>query len=184
MLGPSGVGVLWAKRELLEEMNPLFVGSNMISTVSKSKAAWADLPDKFEVGTPNLEGVIGLGAAIDFLNNLGMKNIERHERKLSEYTLEVLQQIKGVKLFGKSIADNRLGVFSFAIGNIHSHDIGEILSRKQICVRSGHHCAQPLMRILKVYGTARASIYLYNNKDDIDRLAEGILEVKRIFKIN
>lgn len=183
MLGPSGVGVLWAREEILEEMEPVFVGSNMISTVSSKKAIWADLPQKFEVGTQRLEAVVGLGAAVDYLSRLGMKNVQSYEKKLAEYTLGRLEGIKGLKLFGKTKPEGRLGVFSFAVGNIHPHDIGEILNRGNICIRTGHHCAQPLMKLLGVYGTSRASLYIYNDKKDIDRFVEGIMEVKKIFKI-
>lgn len=183
MLGPSGVGVLWAKGGLLEKMDPLFVGSNMISEVTKNKATWAGAPNKFEVGTRNLEGAVGLRAAVDYLTSLGMKNIERYEKDLSKYVLEKFQSIKGLKLFGKTTSENRLGVFSFAVVDIHPHDVGEILNRRQVCIRTGHHCAQPLMKALGINGTARASVYIYNNKSDIDKLAEGIMEVKRIFKI-
>jgi cysteine desulfurase/selenocysteine lyase len=182
MLGPSGVGVLWSKRNLLDVMDPVFVGSNMIKTVSKNRATWADLPDKFEVGTQRLEAVAGLGAAVDYLNTLGMKKIQKYEKELTEYTLNWLLKIKNLKLFGKLTSEKRLGVFSFAIGNIHPHDIGEILNRNQICIRTGHHCAQPLMRVLGVFGTARASLYIYNTKEDIDRLVKGIMDIKRIFK--
>lgn len=182
MLGPSGVGVLWAKKELLEDMDPLFVGSHMISEVAKHKATWADIPNKFEIGTGRLETVTGLGAAVNYLTNLGMKKIEKHEKKLTRYTLKTLLNIKGLKLFGKSVSKDRLGVFSFAIGKVHPHDVGEILNRYHIAIRAGHHCAQPLMKVLGVYGTARASLYIYNTKSDIEKLADGIMEVKRIFK--
>lgn len=183
MLGPSGVGVLWAKKKLLEEMDPMLVGSSMIETVSKSRATWAEVPGKFEIGTSNLEGVIGLGGAIDYLQGLGMKNVEKYEQELTEYALNRLTKIDGLNIFGKTSTKDRLGVISFAIGNVHPHDVGEILNRKKICVRSGHHCAQPLMKVLGVYGTTRASIYIYNTKKDIDKLAEGIMDVKRIFKV-
>jgi cysteine desulfurase/selenocysteine lyase len=183
MLGPSGVGVLWAKKELLQEMDPLFVGSHMISEVTKEKATWADIPDKFEVGTGRLEAAVGLGAAVDYLESLGMNRIEKYEKELTEYALKVFSNLKGFKLFGKSTSKDRLGVFSFAIGEIHPHDVGEILNRYQICIRTGHHCAQPLMEVLGVMGTARASLYIYNARDDIDKLAEGIMEVIKIFKV-
>lgn len=182
MLGPSGVGVLWAKSEILEAMDPMFVGSNMISTVSKNKVTWAKSPEKFEVGTGKLEGVVGLGAAIDYLNKVGMKNIFKHEEQLVKYALKTLIQFKNVKLYGSHNPDGRLGVFSFNVGKIHAHDVGEILNRTKVCVRTGHHCAQPLLFSLAVSSTVRASIYLYNNIKDIDRLAEGINQVNRIFK--
>lgn len=183
MLGPSSVGVLWSNKELLEEMDPLFVGSHMIETVTSKSATWAGLPDKFEVGTGRLESVVGLGAAIDYLTKLGMKNVESYEKDLTKYALSKLTKIKGVKIFGKTNIKDRLGVFSFAIGNVHPHDIGEILNRRHIAIRTGHHCAQPLMNYLGVYGTARASLYIYNTKSDVDKLVEGIMDVKKIFKI-
>lgn len=182
MLGPSGVGVLWAKEELLKAMDPIFTGSHMISEVNTNRAVWADIPDKFEVGTGSLEAVAGLGSAIDYLNRNGMKNVENYERQLVEYALEVLPGIKNIKIYGSLNPENRLGVFSFSLKGIHPHDIGEILGRDNICIRTGHHCAQPLMKALKVPATARASLYLYNTKEDIDRLAEGLNKVKKIFK--
>jgi cysteine desulfurase / selenocysteine lyase len=181
MLGPTGVGILWAKREILEEMDPMNVGSNMISSVTKDKAIWANLPDKFETGTGRLEAMAGLGAAIDYLNTVRMNNIAKHERLLTEYTLKELAKLKQVKLYGSRIADNRLGVFAFNLADIHAHDVGEILNRTQICVRTGHHCAQPLMTTLGVNATVRASLYLYNSKRDIDLLIEGLQKTLSIF---
>jgi len=183
MVGPSGVGVFWAKKEILENMDPLFVGSHMIRTVSKEKATWADIPDMFEVGTRNLEGVIGLGAAIDYLQSVGMETIESYEKELSAYALQMLLNQKSVTLYGPKSIDNRLGVFSFNIANIHSHDVAEIFNRLHIAVRSGHHCAQPLMQFINEPATVRASLYLYNTKEDIDKLAEGIKLVKKTFKL-
>jgi len=183
MLGPSGVGVLYAKKELLEVMDPFVVGSHMIRTVTKEKATWADIPDKFEPGTRNLEGVIGLGAAIDYLQKVGFDSIQKNELELTKYTLDMFQSQKNVKLFGPSNSESRLCVFSFAVGAAHSHDVSEILNRSHIAVRAGHHCAMPLMECLGLSGTVRASLYLYNLKEDIDRLQEGIEEVKKTFKI-
>lgn len=183
MLGPSGVGVLWAKKDLLEKMEPFFVGSHMIETVTKTKALWTEVPGKFEVGTGKLEAVAGLGAAIDYIKSITMPKIGEYEHSLTNYALKVLLSIKDLKIFGKLTADNRLGVFSFSLGNIHPHDIGEILNRKNICIRTGHHCAQPLMKVLGVYGTCRASTYIYNTKEDIDKLSEGIMEIKKIFHL-
>ena len=183
MLGPSGVGVLWAKEELLEKMDPLFVGSNMINIVTKEKATWAPLPDKFEVGTANLEGVAGLASAISYINKTGYKNIIAHEQELTEYGLEKLRQIPGLKLFGPLSSENRLGIFSFALDGAHPHDIAQILDSQNIAIRSGHHCAQITMQVLCVPATARASLYLYNTKEDIDKLVEGIKVVKKTLKI-
>src|SRR6266568_3462510 len=183
MLGSSGVGVLYAKKELLDEMEPHMFGGNMIRKVTKESVFWADTPDKFEAGTPNIEGVIGLGAAIDYLQEIGLDAIQKHEQELISYSLEMFKNKKNVTLFGPHSEDDRLGVFSFAIGNVHPHDTAEILNRLHIAVRTGHHCAQVLMTVLGVAGTARASLYLYNTKEDIDRLQEGIEEVKKTFKI-
>jgi cysteine desulfurase/selenocysteine lyase len=181
MLGPSGVGVLWGKKELLVTMDPFFVGSNMIRTVTKEKATWATIPDKFEAGTHNLEGVIGLGKAIDYLQSIGFDKIKNHEEKLMRYALDIFPTLKQVTLFGPSTPIDRLGVFSFGIAGIHPHDIAEVLNTKHIAIRSGHHCAQPLMHALHVPATARASIYLYTTKNDLNNLFKGIEEVKLTF---
>ncbi len=183
MLGPSGIGVLWAKEQLLAEMEPLFVGSHMIKTVSKEKAVWQSGPQKFETGTGSLEGVVGLGAAIDYLQMIGMEKVMTFEKELTRYALEKLLTQPKLKLFGPNEASDRLGVFSFAIADIHPHDTAEILNRNYIAIRSGHHCAQPLMDRLGVVGTARASLYLYNTKEDVDKLVEGIGEVRKTFGI-
>ncbi len=182
MLGPSGVGVLWAKFDVLESMEPLLVGSHMISTVSKDNVTFAALPDRFEVGTANLEGVIGLGTAIDYLQNLGMDNIFEYDESLTEYGLQKLLEIKGLKLFGPNSSKERLAIFSFGFEGIHPHDIAQILDEENIAIRSGHHCAQTLMECLKEPATARASFYIYNTKDDIERLIKGLEKVKQILK--
>ncbi|MBU4016832.1 aminotransferase class V-fold PLP-dependent enzyme, partial [Patescibacteria group bacterium] len=172
-----------AKEKLLEKMDPLFVGSNMIRQVTKEKATWADLPDKFEAGTANLEGVAGLASAISYINKIGYKNIIAHEQELTKYGLEKLRQIPGLKLFGQYSSKNRLGIFSFSLPGIHPHDISQILDSQNIAIRSGHHCAQITMQVLGVPATARASLYLYNTKEDIDKLAEGIKVVKKTLRI-
>lgn len=182
MLGPSGVGVLWARKELLENMDPLLVGSHMIQKVTKDNATWADIPDKFEAGTRNIEGVIGLGAAIDYIQNLGFDNIKKYEEMLTKYALDRLATQKNVRVFGSKTSTTRLGVFSFAVGNVHPHDVAEILNRENVAVRSGHHCAQVLMESLGVAATARASLYFYNTEEDIDKLIHGIETVKDTFK--
>jgi cysteine desulfurase / selenocysteine lyase len=182
MLGPTGVGALYAKRDLLDKMDPLITGSHMIESVSSDQATWAQAPDKFEPGTRNIEGVIGLGAAIDYLTEAGMSKIEAYERSLTAYALEQFNA-RGVKLFGPRGSKERLGVFSFAVDNIHPHDIAEVLNRSGVAVRAGHHCAQPLMQALNVTGTARASTYLYNTKEDIDKLMHGLDEVKKVFHV-
>lgn len=183
MLGPSGVGVLWAKKDILHDMDPLFTGSHMIKTVSKSGAVWADIPDKFETGTRNLEGVIGLAAAIDYLNGIGMDVIGEQEKDLTDYALDALLRTKSIKLFGPHGTGNRLGVFSFTVGTVHPHDTAEIFNRLSIAVRSGHHCAQTLMHVLQQTATVRASLYLYNTRQDIDSLLQGIDLVKKTFSV-
>jgi cysteine desulfurase / selenocysteine lyase len=182
MLGPSGVGVLWARRDLLEVMDPLMVGSHMISRVTKEKATWAEIPDKFETGTGRLEAVAGLGEAVKYINKIGWKKIQKTEEWLNGYMAKEMAKIKGAKVYGYKGSEGRLGVWSFNIDGVHAHDVSEILNRKGICVRVGHHCAQPLMDVLKVPATVRASFYIYNTKEDIDKLMTGINEVKRIFK--
>jgi cysteine desulfurase/selenocysteine lyase len=183
MFGPSGVGVLWGKKELLETMNPLVVGSHMVKKVTKEKALFADIPDRFEPGTRNLEGVIGLGAAIDFIQKIGIKNIQQHEKELTTSALEKLQAINGLHVFGPQDTENRLGIFSFSIGHVHPHDVAEILNRSGIAVRSGHHCAHILMQSLGVSATIRASFSIYNTKEDVDKLVIGIEEVKNVFSM-
>ena len=183
MLGPSGVGILYAKKNLLNEMDPLLVGSHMISTVTKESATWAEIPDKFEAGTRNIEGVIGLGAAVDYLKNAGFPKIQKREENLTKYALEMFEREKSVNSFGPKNMMNRLGVFSFAVGTVHAHDVSEILNRLFVAVRAGHHCAIPLMECLGVSGTVRASFYLYNNREDIDTLFIGIKEVKKVFNV-
>ena len=182
-LGPSGVGVLWAKGELLKDMDPLTVGSHMIDSVTQSVATWAAAPAKFETGTANLEGVVGLGAAIDYLQKVGWSRLVRHEAVLTGYALQHITRVPGLTLYGPPTATDRLGVFSFNMDRIHAHDVAEVLNRFQVCVRAGHHCAQPLMQVLGVPATVRASLYLYNTIADIDRLIAGLAQAIRIFKL-
>ncbi len=183
MLGPSGIGGLWARRELLEAMDPMLSGSHMINEVTEEGASWNRVPEKFETGTGRLEGAAGLGAAVDYLQKAGREKIAGYEKELTEYLLETLIKIPRVEIYGSKSGKNRLGVVAFNVAGVHAHDVGEILNRKQICVRTGHHCAMPLLARLGVESTVRASIYLYNTKEDIDRLAEGIAEVKKIFRV-
>lgn len=183
MFGPSGVGVLFAKKKLHDTMNPLFYGGHMISEVSKQKASFLNSPMKFEAGTGKLEGVVGLGAAIDYINHLGIKNIQKYETTLTKYAISQLSKIKGVQIYGATLLKNRLPVFTFNIQGVHAHDVSEILNRKNISVRAGHHCCQVLMTTLNTPATVRASLSIYNTPEDIDKLIEGIKEVKRIFKI-
>lgn len=183
MFGPSGVGVLWAKESLLEQMNPILVGSHMIKTVTKEAYTYADLPDKFEVGTGNVEGVVGLGAAINYIQNIGFEKIIQHEKELTTYVLEKLQKVDDLILYGDKANDGRLAIFSFGLKDMHPHDIAQIMDRKNICIRAGHHCAQVLMNALGVQATARASFSLYSTKADVDALIDGIALVKKTLEV-
>lgn len=181
LFGPSGVGVLWAKKVLLEEMDPLFVGSHMIKKVTKEKAIFADIPDKFETGTRNLEGVIGLGVAIDFVQTIGIDTISDYEKELTAYALKRFITTDQVRLYGSKTPENRVGVFSFSLGTIHPHDVAEVLNRSHIAVRSGHHCAQTVMDAINQQATVRASLSLYNTKEDVDKLFDALEKVKKTF---
>lgn len=183
MYGPSGVGVLWVKNELLQSLEPIFSGGHMIETVTKEKATFSPPPQRFEAGTGRLEAVAGLGAAIDYMNALGIEKISKYEKELTRYCLRLFKKTKNVTLYGSKSPKDRLPVFAFNIANIHPHDVGEILNRRQICVRTGHHCAQVLHKVLKASSTVRASFAIYNTKKDADKLFKGIEEVKRIFKV-
>jgi len=183
MYGPSGIGVLWAKQELLEQMEPIFSGGNMIEEVTKEKATFSPSPAKFEAGTGRLEAVAGLGAATDYINSIGFKNIARLDKELTEYGLKTLNKIKGIKIYGSNKSKNRLPIFAFNLSGLHPHDVSEILNRSKICVRAGHHCAHVLLQALNTPGTLRASLSIYNSAKDIDKLVKGLEETKRIFKI-
>ncbi len=181
MLGPTGIGVLYGKKELLEKMPPFLYGGDMIREVKFDDATFNDLPWKFEAGTPNIAAGIGLGAAVDYLNKVGMDAIRRHDKELTEYAMEILNEIDGISIYGPK--DERGAVVSFNINSVHSHDVSEILDSEGIAIRAGHHCCMPLMKLLNVQGTARASFYLYNTKEEINKLAEGIKKVKKIFGV-
>lgn len=178
MCAPTGIGVLYGKRELLEEMEPVEFGGEMINVVDLYDSTWADLPAKFEGGTPIIAGAIGLGAAIDFLNDIGMDAIKEHEEVITHYAMERLGEIDDLTIFGPK---ERAALVTFNLGDIHPHDVATVLDSSGIAVRAGHHCAQPLMKWLDVSATARASFYLYNTEDDIDRLVEGLLKTKEYF---
>ncbi|MBI4039297.1 cysteine desulfurase [Candidatus Daviesbacteria bacterium] len=183
MLGPTGVGVLWAKKVLLEKAEPFNLGSDMIKTVSLDGVTWNDVPWKFEAGTPNIAGVIGFGAALDYLGDIGMDNIRKHEMKLTAYCQEQLAKISGLVVYGPKDPNQRGGVISFTLAGAHPHDIATILDQEGIAIRSGHHCAMPLHAILQVPATARASFYLYNKEDEVDALVEALQKVKKIFGV-
>jgi cysteine desulfurase / selenocysteine lyase len=181
MCGPTGIGVLFGKEELLKKMNPFMFGGGMINSVSFKKTTWADSPEKFEAGTPNIAGAVGLAAAVTFLKKVGMQDLSQHEHTLTKYALEKLQTIPEVEVYGKKDMENRAGVISFNIKNIHAHDVASVLDTEGIAVRAGHHCTQPLMELLKTKATARASFYMYNTKKDVDKLVEAIEKVKKVF---
>lgn len=183
MLGPTGTGFLYARRELLEGMEPFLRGGDMISMVTLEGAQWNELPWKYEAGTPSIADGIGLGAAVEYLSALGMEAVYEHERKLLEYALEKLLKMPGVTVYGPHDPEDRLGVISFNVEGLHPHDLAGLLDEEGIAVRSGHHCAQPLMNRLGMDNTARASFYIYNTDDEIDRLIKGIERAKRLFRV-
>lgn len=181
MCGPVGIGVLYGKKEHLEKMEPVEFGGEMIDFVGLYESTWKELPWKFEAGTPIISGAIGLGAAIDFLQSIGMDNILEHEHRLVAYALEKMSAIEGITLYGPKDPKQRAGVVTFNLLDIHPHDVATVLDAEGIAVRAGHHCAQPLMKWLNVTATARASFYLYNTEEDIDRLIDGLVKTKEYF---
>ena len=181
MCGPTGSGGLWARRSLLESMPPYQGGGEMIRTVGREESTWAEIPHKFEAGTPNIAGAIALGAAADFLDEVGFDAIAEHERELLSYALERLDDLGGITVYGPTDLDERSGVISFTMGDAHPHDISTILDSRGIAIRAGHHCAQLVMQHFGISATARASFYLYNSTDDVDRLVEGLTSVQEIF---
>ena len=183
MLGPTGVGVLYAKKEFLEKMKPFMGGGDMIKEVFKFHTNYNEVPYKFEAGTPNIADVVGFGAAIDYLEKIGMENIRKHEISLTEYALESMQSLKYITIYGPTDSNFRGGVISFNIADIHPHDLATIMNDHGIAIRSGHHCAQVLMQRLNVPATSRASFYIYNTKEEIDKFVNAIKEAGRIFKI-
>jgi cysteine desulfurase/selenocysteine lyase len=180
MLGPF-VGVLYGKRAILEEMNPFLGGGDMIREVHLTESRWNDLPYKFEAGTPAIAEAIGLGVAVDYLNALGMENVREHERELAEYALERLIEVPGLRIVGPQKVENRGGVVAFDLPGIHPHDVATILDSEGICVRAGHHCAMPLHEYYDLAATTRASFYVYNIPQEIDKLVETLYKVKTVF---
>ena len=183
-LGPTGIGVLWGKFDLLEKLEPSLFGGSMVDSVTMESATWAATPRKFEAGVPNMAQAVGLSAAIDYLNQIGMHNIAQHEQDLTSYLLKGIVGISGVKVIGPVDMKDRGGVVSFTVDGVHPHDVGQVLDQYGIAVRTGHHCAWPLMRKLNLVGTTRASLYLYNSKSDVDSLLESIEKVKSYFKVS
>jgi len=181
MCGPTGIGVLYGKREHLEKMEPIEFGGEMIDFVGLQESTWKELPWKFEAGTPIIAGAIGLGVAIDFLEEIGPDNILEHEHHLAAYALEKMSSIEGLTIYGPKEAEKRAGVITFNLDDIHPHDVATVLDSEGIAIRAGHHCAQPLMKWLNVSSTARASFYLYNTEQDIDRLVDGLVKTKEYF---
>jgi cysteine desulfurase/selenocysteine lyase len=183
MLGPTGIGVLYGKRALLEAMPPFMGGGSMIRTVQLRKSTWADLPWKFEAGTPAIAEAIGLGVAVDYLNSLGMNAVMQHEREITAYAMEQLQAVPGLTIYGPD-ASQRGGVISFTLGDIHPHDLASILDQEVgVAIRAGHHCAQPLMDRYGLSATARASFYVYTTKEEIDVLVQGLHKAQQIFSL-
>ncbi len=181
MFAPTGIGVLYGKKDLLDKMPPYRLGGEMIANVTREGATWAEVPYKFEAGTPNIAGAIGLGAAIDYLQSLDFELIQKHEQELTSYALEKLKNVLGLTIYGPQKGNGRIGVISFNLKNIHPHDLATALDLNGIEVRAGHHCAQPLMASLDTESTVRASLSIYNTKDDIDKLVSSLHEAKEFF---
>ncbi|MDT2669173.1 cysteine desulfurase [Enterococcus dongliensis] len=182
MCGPTGVGVLYGKRQFLEQMEPVEFGGEMIDFVNLYESTWKELPWKFEAGTPNIAGAIALGAAIDYLNEIGMETIHHYEQELVAYVLPKLHEIEGITTYGPQDPEHHTGVIAFNLEGVHPHDVATALDMEGVAVRAGHHCAQPLMNYLNLPATARASFYFYNTKEDADRLIEAIQATKEFFK--
>ncbi|MBI4248395.1 MAG: cysteine desulfurase [Elusimicrobia bacterium] len=183
MLGPTGLGVLYGKKRLLEGMNPFLGGGDMIREVHLSHSTYNEIPYKFEAGTPHIGGIVAFGAALEYLSRLGWEAIDRHERGLTRYAMDALSQEKELRLYGPSRPERRGGILSFNLEGVHAHDVGTILDTEGVAVRAGHHCCQPLMRRFKTSGTVRASFYFYNTVDEVDVMLRAIRKVKEFFKV-
>jgi cysteine desulfurase/selenocysteine lyase len=184
MYGPTGIGALYGRRELLEEMPPFIGGGSMIRAVRRDEITWADLPAKFEGGTPPIGEAVGYAAAIEWLDTIGLAAAHAHEAELTAYALERLADVPGLRVFGPPIGTDRAGIVSFDLEGVHGHDVAEILDRHAVCVRAGHHCAQILMERLGVAATTRASFAVYNTREEIDRLVEALADVRRVFELD
>ncbi len=181
MLGPTGIGVLYGKREHLQNMPPFLGGGEMIREVHAIGASWKDIPYKFEAGTPNIVGAIGLGTAIDYLHKIGMENVHDHEKDITGYALRRMSEVQGLVMYGPRDVSRRVGVISFNLGDIHAHDLASILDEEGVAIRSGHHCAQPLMEFLNVPATSRASFYIYNTKEEVDVFINALEKARKLF---
>jgi cysteine desulfurase/selenocysteine lyase len=187
MLGPMGIGALYAKKEVLDNMEPLITGGDMIRSVTHKSYSWNDLPWKFEAGTSDVAGAVGFGAAIDYLNMIGMSRIRKHEKEMTKYALEQMGTIKNVKTFGLGVKDleDRCGIIAFSIKGVHPHDVSQILDGEGIAIRAGQHCAMPLVtEILNENALSRISFYIYNEKSEIDKVVDAISKVKKTFRID
>ena len=182
-LGPTGIGILWGRSEYLNEMEPFLTGGSMIESVTMTEAKWAPSPKRFEAGVPNMAQAVGFAAAINYLNNLGMDNVAKHEKDLTAYALKKFKQLDKVMLIGPKDNVDRGSVISFTIEGIHPHDVGQVLDQYGVAVRTGHHCAWPLMRKLGLVGTTRASFYVYNDEADVDALVDSVLQAQKYFKV-
>ena len=181
MLSPLGIGVLYGKNNLLDSMTPFLFGGDMIEYVYEQETIFAEVPTKFEAGTQNVGGAVGISAAIDYLKNIGMENIEKIEKELTKYAYEELSKLDFITLYGPKDLQKRSGVFSFNVNGVHPHDVASVLDSQDVCVRSGNHCAQPLLRYMNLDSTCRASLYVYNTKEDIDRLVKALIKTRDVF---
>ena len=184
MCGPTGIGALWGRRKILEEMPPFLGGGSMIREVTLHTTTYADIPTRFEAGTPAIGEAIGYAAAVEWLDAIGLESAHAREAEVGAYALDRLAEVPGLRVFGPPAGDDRVGIFSFALDGVHAHDVSEILDRHAVCVRAGHHCAQILMDRLGVPATARASLAVYNTRDEVDRLVEALHDVRRVFELD
>ena len=181
MLGPTGIGVLYGKSRHLENMPPFLGGGEMIREVHTTGATWKELPYKYEAGTPNIAGAIGLGTAVDYLRKIGMENVHEYEKEITSYALNKMSQVDGLVIYGPRDVKQRVGVVSFNLGDIHAHDLASIMDEEGVAIRSGHHCAQPLMEFLNIPATARASFYIYNTKEEVDVFINVLEKARKLF---